>query len=72
MLLRVKDKDTKSKSISNLCSMWRNSLNIVGSSTVESINEVAMFFDYLEDFYIFMVRSTSRWELMTKKLNPGK
>jgi len=72
MLLRVKDKDTKSKSISNLCSMWRNNLNIVGSSTVESINEVAMFFDYLEDFYIFMVRSTSRWELMTKKLNPGK
>lgn len=45
-----------------------HSLKIVGCSIVEYINEAAMFFYYLEDFYTFMERSTRRWELITEKL----
>ncbi|KAL4085032.1 hypothetical protein QTP88_027870 [Uroleucon formosanum] len=49
-----------------------HSLNLVGTSAVESINEAAFFFDYLEDMYVFFVNSTYRWELMKDKLKPGQ
>ncbi|KAL4120597.1 hypothetical protein QTP88_013262 [Uroleucon formosanum] len=47
-----------------------HSLNLVGTSAVESINEAAFFFYYLEDMYVFFVKSTYRWELMKDKLKP--
>lgn len=41
-----------------------HSLNLVGSCVVESIFEAATFFDYLEAFYTFLVKSTERWKLL--------
>ncbi len=49
-----------------------HTLNLVGKSAVESILDVGIFFDYLEDFYNFLARSTSRWELLLEKLKPGQ
>lgn len=49
-----------------------HSLNLVGSSAVESIREAAIFFDYLEDFYNFLSCSTARWELLQENLERGQ
>lgn len=48
-----------------------HSLNLVGSCAVESIFEAATFFDYLEAFYTFLVKSTERWKLLQENLRPG-
>ena len=47
-------------------------LNLVRKCSVEYILEAGMFFYYLEDFYNFLIRSTGRWQLLLKKLKPGR
>lgn len=45
-----------------------HSLNVVGTSAVSSILAIDMFFNYPEDFYNFLVRSTGRWDMLQQKL----
>lgn len=49
-----------------------HSLNLVGTSAVESISEVSQFSHYLEDFYNVFASSTHRWDLLTKQLARGQ
>jgi len=48
-----------------------HSLNLIGSSAVESIQEAANFFDFVDDFYNFFARFMGRWEVLLQNSTPG-
>ncbi len=49
-----------------------HSLNLVGTNSVESINEVYQYFEYLQDLFTLFAGSTHRWQILRSILKPGQ